>query len=295
MEALIKRGTHVAKFDNVSLLILACKTKVAGQVEYRIIHTPSLASNVPRNKDLWMEDLLPMHISVFRRDNQLQSFIEQIHSTDTHTGTQIMTFAIAMLKKLGVYCIRINDGSSITLEGEKISLSVYRILEKGCGFYSKFGFKYTNKDFYSRLNPNTEIRRAVCAIDKINVDDLLTWLTHIKELASAKVKDIPKIYRVLDWRTDPPTVIELDITNSIVKKYLRWISKDSLRILKKLRGIPLRKALLELHPVDFNIILAIFCLFELYRIGNGPPMPGKLEIIRIHEYSRVPLYLNLQN
>ena len=68
--------------------------------------------------------------------------ILHIHKTKEISGTNMVLLILEILKKLNTKQATLGDGTQIDCNGKKISLTLFKLIEKKRGFYENLGFKY---------------------------------------------------------------------------------------------------------------------------------------------------------
>ena len=72
--------------------------------------------------------------------------ILHLHKTKEISGTNMVLLILEILKKLNTKQVTLGDGSEICCNGKKISLTLFKLIEKRRGFYENLGFKYDISD-----------------------------------------------------------------------------------------------------------------------------------------------------
>ena len=68
--------------------------------------------------------------------------ILHLHKTKEISGTNMVLLILEILKKLNTKQATLGDGTQIDCNGKKISLTLFKLIEKRRGFYENLGFKY---------------------------------------------------------------------------------------------------------------------------------------------------------
>ena len=85
--------------------------------------------------------------------------ILHIHKTKKISGTNMVLLVLEILKKLNAKQATLGDGTEIDCNGKKISLTLFKLIEKGRGFYENLGFKYDikSKEYAQSIFKNEKI------------------------------------------------------------------------------------------------------------------------------------------
>lgn len=76
--------------------------------------------------------------------------ILHVHKTKEISGTNMVLLILEILKKLNTKQATLGDGTEIDCNGKKISLTLFKLIEKRRGFYENLGFKYDINTDYSK-------------------------------------------------------------------------------------------------------------------------------------------------
>jgi hypothetical protein len=87
------------------------------------------------------------------------SYISNIHKTNTINGSLMVLIVLQLNKVLNVKKSYIYDGTSIKCKGNNFDLSYIKLLEKNITFYMKFGFEFDIKIHDSYMNFHTSIEK----------------------------------------------------------------------------------------------------------------------------------------
>ncbi len=149
------------------------------------------------------ESLLPFKIDfydLFTNKVNSNSYIAEIHNAIGISGSQMVKLVLAINSKLRVEKSVLYDGATVKCQDEtskknEMDLTFIKLLEKGIGFYKRFGFQFDLTYQYNRL---------VVFNNKQQLEDKLDYL--IGKIRKIKISHIIKIYREI-----------LDIISLIVK------------------------------------------------------------------------------
>jgi len=85
--------------------------------------------------------------------------ILHLHKTKEISGTNMVLLILEILKKLNTKQATLGDGTEIDCNGKKISLTLFKLIEKRRGFYENLGFKYdvSNNDYAESIFKNEKI------------------------------------------------------------------------------------------------------------------------------------------
>jgi len=107
------------------------------------------------------------------------TYIAYIHGTKNHSGTEIMNMVLDVQRKLKVHKTILHDGSTIGCHNDRLSLSYFKLLEKGETYYMRFGFDVEPLQHYACEVPfnskeewHYKINEILENIKKIKVEDI---------------------------------------------------------------------------------------------------------------------------
>jgi len=123
-------------------------------------------------------------------------YIANIHKTNELTGSQIVKFALELLKKLGTKKVYIYDGATIKCPSSNMNydLSFLKLLEKDKTFYMNFGFDFDtvgndySKAFTSPTKYKQYVKKTIAKCKKITVKQIITEYKKILHMCYLVIK-----------------------------------------------------------------------------------------------------------
>ncbi len=123
-------------------------------------------------------------------------YISNIHKTNELTGSQIVKFALELLKRLGTKKVYIYDGTTVKCLSNSMhyDLSFLKLLEKGKTFYMNFGFDFDNigldysKAFTSPNQYKQYVKKTIAACKKIKVKQIVNEYKKILHMCYLVIK-----------------------------------------------------------------------------------------------------------
>lgn len=166
-------------------MTLKKETNLTGDLSYWVlIYNP--------NNELHLYSLKIMFFDTITYEYNNNAILTDLFRTDEHSGTILMKVAITISRYLGVHELKLVDAASINGRAgamvdscNVVSLSFYKLLEKGVTFYERFGFLPTNASAHYLLYAKTPaaqhtfIKVQLAAIKKIFVGELREILISI--------------------------------------------------------------------------------------------------------------------
>jgi hypothetical protein len=123
-------------------------------------------------------------------------YISNIHKTNELTGSQIVKFALELLKRLGTKKVYIYDGTTVKCSSNSMDydLSFLKLLEKGKTFYMNFGFDFDNvgqhysKGFTSPAQYKQHVKKTIAVCKKIKVKQIVSEYKKILHMCYLVIK-----------------------------------------------------------------------------------------------------------
>lgn len=165
----------------------------------------------PPDRNNWLLPLRIDFIDRFFKKNDV-AYLANITRTDDVTGTQMVETALKLLQILGAKKVYLHDGARLYCGAETLSLSFFKLIEKGATFYQKFGFKFQIEDdanfqfnFKSSEQLQEKLTEYVNKLKKIKISYVITTYTTILETLFEIIKsqDYNSVKIELYHPTDP--------------------------------------------------------------------------------------------
>lgn len=110
------------------------------------------------------------------------SYINNIHRTENITGSEMIEIALKINEILGVKKAYLHDKATIIHNDIILNLSLFKLIEKGRTFYSKFGFDFDVNNINNYyLNKFDNVEQL-----KNKIDDLIKKIRSIKTIELIK-------------------------------------------------------------------------------------------------------------
>ena len=143
------------------------------------LHTFKLWYDLPhRTLDLW--PFMIYFLDPILNKINSNSYIANIHRTDSLRGSEIVMLVLEINRKLGVKKTYLNDGATIMCGSRNINLSFFKLIEQGVTFYMKLGFDFemTSSDsFTSNFKDLSHLKKKLNSlidqIRKIRIDKII--------------------------------------------------------------------------------------------------------------------------
>jgi hypothetical protein len=150
------------KYDKILILVSFIKIKIStnGFSFYSLIY------DIPNKTS----DIVPLRIDFY--DINLHkinnnSYIANIHKTDTISGTEMVKIALLINKVLHVKKTMLYDATTIKCQNQRYDLSYMKLLQTNLSFYMKFGFEFDINNRYQssdEFNNKKEKHKYIIAL-----------------------------------------------------------------------------------------------------------------------------------
>lgn len=145
-----------------------------------------------------INDLIPFKIDfydIIKQKKNSNSYISDIHKTNEINGSTMVELVLVINSKLGVKKSYLYDAAYINCLGDRLDLSIIKLIDNGMTFYMKFGFEIDIVKQYNRLlifrNKKDWINKINYLIKKINlikISDIISQYKKILDLINQIVK-----------------------------------------------------------------------------------------------------------
>ncbi len=140
------------------------------------------------------------------------------------SGSEMVEFVLEILKKLYVEKAYLNDGATLDCDGKKLTLSIFKLIEKKRTFYMKFGFK-PELEFYQKLKIsdmntfNKLIEKSIKNIKNYRIINLRKYCQNIIDVIIQiyKKNDFDKADIITSSTSDPYTYYTVSKENKLNK------------------------------------------------------------------------------
>ena len=122
------------------------------------------------------------------------TYISNIHKTNTISGSKMINLVLAIQKKLNVKKTYIEDGASVKCQHNSMDLSSFKMIEKFKTFYMKYGFQMEIKSssFYlsykTKKQQNEYLSSLIGDIKKIKIKTIINDLNKIIDILAKVIK-----------------------------------------------------------------------------------------------------------
>lgn len=148
------------------------------------------------NRDFELYPLKINFIDPYKIKLSDTAYIANIHKTDQLTGSQIVKFALELLKRLGAKKAYIYDGATVRCSSSSMNydLSFLKLLEKGKTFYMNFGFDFDTvgqeytKGFTSPAQYKQHVKKTIKACKKIKIKQIVNEYKQILHMCYLVIK-----------------------------------------------------------------------------------------------------------
>jgi hypothetical protein len=167
-----------------------------------------LTYNLPKNNN----ELLPFKIyfiNWFTSEIGNDTYIANIHRTEHIRGTEMVKLVLAIQRKLHVQNASIHDGTQVDCKDKTMDLTLFKLFEKGIGFYESLGFeldmnvKHLVARFQTKEKLKEKINEYLNKIKKITVSELIKEYNEILDI-------ITQVIHKQDY-----TNLEIEMTNGL--------------------------------------------------------------------------------
>lgn len=125
------------------------------------------------------------------------AYINNIHKTDNITGSEMVELVKKICDVIGVKKVYLLDKTSVVCNGNTLNLSLFKLIEKGRTFYSKFGFEFDINNYYNLYTNkfdnikqlDNKINSLIDNIRKIKTKDLIKFAEELLEILELVVKN----------------------------------------------------------------------------------------------------------
>ena len=168
-------SSFTIRFNKIDAPVIMAKIKIiANQTECYIVYY-----NDPyRTSDLYPFKIV--FIDKFTMEVGKNSYISDIHKTDSISGSEMVLLVLEINKVLGVKKTYLYDGTTISCGNKQYDLSFIKLIEKGITFYMKFGFDFdinSNEYFMTKYKTKkdltTRLKKIIIQIKNIRIDDII--------------------------------------------------------------------------------------------------------------------------
>lgn len=147
--------------------------------------------------------LAPLQL-VVRSPSSLDVYLDELHKTLLHTGSELVNFAVELSRKLGAAKITLVDAATISCNPNHafmdVNLALINALQGKPTFYERLGFVHTNQDAIKAY------RSTASEAGKTSMKHLVETLQEFVKLAR-KVKATPDDYELvkpnISWPMHP--------------------------------------------------------------------------------------------
>lgn len=159
------------------------------------------------------------------------AYIQNIHATDQLTGTQIVKFALQLLKVLGCKKVYLHDGTGVKCKSNSFAydLTYYKLLEKNKTFYTNLGFEHDisiennyGNYFKSKSKLKKFINKMIKSCRKIKISTLVSDYKKLLDICTQIIKNPLSINNLIIRCTYTYNIIEPVETKNI------WICKSNI-------------------------------------------------------------------
>lgn len=206
--------------------------------------------DLPKNT----EELLPFKIYFINWTTSEignDTYIANIHRTKHIRGTEMVKFVLAIQKKLHVQNASIHDGTHVDCKDKTMDLTLFKLFEKGVGFYENLGFEinlntqYLIARFQSKEKLKENINDYLNKIKKVTVNELIDEYNKTLDIMT-------QVIHKQDYDN-----LEIEITNGIpIEPQINYYHKDSKNFVSNMLN------------TCFNVINKLNNLKEKYFIDN---------------------------
>ena len=206
------------------------------------------------------DSLKPFKIDFFdsvKQTNNNNTYIANIHKSDTINGSKMVELVLAIQKKLNVEKTSLYDGAEIDCKDKKVDLSFFKLIEKRRTFYQKFGFSFSLEGawplletlFDNKNNMASVIDNYITLFRKIKINEYVTKYKEVIDLVASVIKkqkfDNVEIKLLRSPYEDGNLYVKQDkIENELIE--LVGTSNKILKICIKTKKIYLYQLLIEL-------------------------------------------------
>lgn len=213
------------------------------------------------------------------------SYIANIHRTDSIRGSEIVMLVLEINRKLGVKKTFLNDGARIMCGTRFVNLSFFKLIEQGVTFYMKFGFDFEiiSSDYFTTKFKNiSELKK------KLN--ELIAKIRKLKirKIISEYEKTLAMLCELITTQSYDKLEIELSTWTPTIKPFITYYESnphlDTMNLIYECKAVLdilhmsdkefLYEYLIELfnNPIHCEryIILMNFLMFtDRYKISVG--------------------------
>lgn len=146
-------------------------------------------------------DINPLTISFINPNNTGKDnnvYINNIHKTKDISGSNMVKFALALLRKLKIQKAYLGDGAQVRciFDDEQMQLSKFKMIEKYRTFYMKFGFEpeWDKRTFWMYKAKNkkqfdNKLKKIIDDIRTIKIDDVKNKLKQALDILTSATKN----------------------------------------------------------------------------------------------------------